>query len=82
MENSTFPSQRSVSSISTLNQGLDAHSSSSTTNNTEFVNHGKCIFHSLYFHWLSWEYFTNSNFSWGYPSLTMLVFRQMQEINM
>ncbi|WMV42117.1 hypothetical protein MTR67_035502, partial [Solanum verrucosum] len=71
MENSAFPSQRSVSSISTLNQGLDAHSSSSTTNNTEFVNHGKCIFHSLYFHWLSWEYFTNSNLSWGYPSLTI-----------
>ncbi|KAK4338573.1 hypothetical protein RND71_043060 [Anisodus tanguticus] len=39
MENSAFPSQRSVSSISTSNQGLDAHSSSSTANNnSEFLN--------------------------------------------
>ncbi|KAF3629488.1 putative carboxylesterase 17-like [Capsicum annuum] len=52
MENSAFPSQRSVSSISTSNQGLDASSSSSTTNgNTEFVNHGKCIFHFIGYHW-------------------------------
>ncbi|KAK4375230.1 hypothetical protein RND71_005907 [Anisodus tanguticus] len=42
MENSTFPSQRSISSISTSNQALDLHSNSGTTNNTsEFVNLGK-----------------------------------------
>ncbi|PHT40294.1 hypothetical protein CQW23_19148 [Capsicum baccatum] len=53
MENSAFPSQRSVSSISTSNQGLDASSSSSTTNgNTEFVNHGKCIFHKTRQEWI------------------------------
>ncbi|CAN4097881.1 unnamed protein product [Withania somnifera] len=41
MENSTFPSQRSISSISTSNPALDPHSNSGTTNNTsEFVNHG------------------------------------------
>uniref|UniRef100_M1BAQ8 Gag1-like clamp domain-containing protein n=1 Tax=Solanum tuberosum TaxID=4113 RepID=M1BAQ8_SOLTU len=80
MENSAFPSQRSVSSISTSNQGLDAHSSSSTTNNnTEFVNHGKCIFHSLCFHWLSWEYFANSNLSWGYPSLSLILWSKTRQ---
>lgn len=42
MDNSTFPSQRSVSSISTSNQVLDPNSSSgSTSNPPEFVNHGK-----------------------------------------
>ncbi|WMV34673.1 hypothetical protein MTR67_028058, partial [Solanum verrucosum] len=41
MENSTFPSQRSISSISTSNPALDPHSNSGTTSSTsEFVNHG------------------------------------------
>ncbi|XP_027085187.1 uncharacterized protein [Coffea arabica] len=41
MENSAFPSQRSVSSISTSNLTLDQQgTSSSTSNPTEFVNHG------------------------------------------
>ncbi|KAH0751248.1 hypothetical protein KY290_030480 [Solanum tuberosum] len=42
MENSTFPSLRSISSISTSNPALDPHSNSGTTSSTsEFVNHGK-----------------------------------------
>ncbi|XP_010324985.1 uncharacterized protein [Solanum lycopersicum] len=53
MENSAFPSQRSVSSISTSNQGLDAHSSSSTTNNnTEFVNHGLILWSKTRQEWI------------------------------
>ncbi|KAH0664223.1 hypothetical protein KY284_029154 [Solanum tuberosum] len=34
MENSTFPSQRSISSISTSNPALDPHSNSGTTSST------------------------------------------------
>ncbi|CAA2988926.1 Hypothetical predicted protein [Olea europaea subsp. europaea] len=42
MDNSAFPSQRSISSISTSNQTLDTHSNAgSTSNPSEFVNHGK-----------------------------------------
>ncbi|XP_015083430.1 uncharacterized protein LOC107026850 isoform X2 [Solanum pennellii] len=53
MENSAFPSQRSVSSISTSNQGLDAHSSSSTTNNnTDFVNHGLILWSKTRQEWI------------------------------
>lgn len=45
MDNSAFPSQRSMSSISTLNQVSDPNSSSgSTSNPPEFVNHGKYFF--------------------------------------
>lgn len=53
MENSAFPSQRSGSSISTSNQGLDAHSSSSSTNNkTEFVNHGLILWSKTRQEWI------------------------------
>ncbi|KAJ8527085.1 hypothetical protein K7X08_029562 [Anisodus acutangulus] len=53
MENSAFPSQRSVSSISTSNQGLDAHGSSSTTNNnSEFVNHGVILWSKTRQEWI------------------------------
>ncbi|CAN1325150.1 hypothetical protein LINPERPRIM_LOCUS33403, partial [Linum perenne] len=42
MENSALQSQRSMSSISTLNQPLDPCSNvGSTSNPSEFVNHGK-----------------------------------------
>ncbi|XP_077229278.1 uncharacterized protein LOC143862156 isoform X2 [Tasmannia lanceolata] len=44
MDNSGVHSQRSVSSISTSNQTLDPQSGvASTSNPTEFVNHGKCL---------------------------------------
>ncbi|KAG8375789.1 hypothetical protein BUALT_Bualt10G0137000 [Buddleja alternifolia] len=44
MDNSGFPSHRSMSSISTSNQTLDTHSSAGgTSNSSEFVNHGKHI---------------------------------------
>ncbi|KAL3500885.1 hypothetical protein ACH5RR_039978 [Cinchona calisaya] len=44
VDNSAFPSQRSISSISTSNQTLDPHgTSSSTGNHTEFVNHGRLL---------------------------------------
>ncbi|XP_016465234.1 uncharacterized protein LOC107788091 isoform X2 [Nicotiana tabacum] len=53
MENSAFPSQRSISSISTSNQGLDPHSSSSTTNNnSEFVNHGLILWSKTRQEWI------------------------------
>ncbi|XP_009758057.1 uncharacterized protein LOC107817598 isoform X1 [Nicotiana tabacum] len=53
MENSAFPSQRSISSISTSNQGLDPHSSSSTTNNNaEFVNHGLILWSKTRQEWI------------------------------
>ncbi|XP_060212293.1 uncharacterized protein LOC132639919 isoform X2 [Lycium barbarum] len=52
MENSTFPSQRSISSISTSNQALDPHSNSVTTNNaTEFVNHGLLLWNQTREQW-------------------------------
>lgn len=42
MDNSAVQSQRSVSSMSTSNPPLDPHGSvGSTSNPTEFVNHGK-----------------------------------------
>ncbi|KAL3366153.1 hypothetical protein AABB24_011019 [Solanum stoloniferum] len=48
MENSTFPSQRSISSISTSNPALDPHSNSGTTSSTsEFVNHGERMAYGL-----------------------------------
>ncbi|KAJ8560240.1 hypothetical protein K7X08_004298 [Anisodus acutangulus] len=52
MENSTFPSQRSISSISTSNQALDLHSNSGTTNNTsEFVNLGLLLWNQTRQQW-------------------------------
>ncbi|XP_059299304.1 uncharacterized protein LOC132052002 [Lycium ferocissimum] len=52
MENSTFPSQGSISSISTSNQALDPHSNSVTTNNaTEFVNHGLLLWNQTREQW-------------------------------
>lgn len=48
MDNSAFPSHRSVSSISTSNQTLDTHSSTAgTSNSSEFVNHGKYFYTAL-----------------------------------
>ncbi|XP_059274757.1 uncharacterized protein LOC132029522 isoform X2 [Lycium ferocissimum] len=53
MENSAFHSQRSASSISTSNQGLQAHSSSSTAhNNSEFVNHGLILWSKTRQEWI------------------------------
>ncbi|CAI9771492.1 unnamed protein product [Fraxinus pennsylvanica] len=44
MDNSAFPSHRSISSISTSYQTLDTHSNAgSTSNPSEFVNHGKYL---------------------------------------
>lgn len=40
MENSGVQSQRSISSISTSIQALDSHGTGSTSNPSEFVNHG------------------------------------------
>ncbi|XP_009800882.1 uncharacterized protein LOC107785432 isoform X1 [Nicotiana tabacum] len=52
MENSTFPSQRSITSISTSNPPLDPHSNSGTTNNTsEFVNHGLLLWNQTRQQW-------------------------------
>ncbi|KAK6119628.1 hypothetical protein DH2020_046651 [Rehmannia glutinosa] len=48
MDNSAFPSHRSISSISTSNQTLDTHSNADGTSNpSEFVNHGKYFLHYL-----------------------------------
>lgn len=41
MDNSGVQSQRSVSSISTSTQTHDTHGGVSTSNASEFVNHGK-----------------------------------------
>ncbi|KAK6787148.1 hypothetical protein RDI58_015673 [Solanum bulbocastanum] len=52
MENSTFPSQRSISSISTSNPALDPHSNSGTTSSTsEFVNHGLLLWNQTRQQW-------------------------------
>lgn len=53
MENSTFPSQRSVSSISTSNQALDLQGTSgSSSNPTEFVNHGLLLWNQARQLWI------------------------------
>ncbi|KAI5673407.1 hypothetical protein M9H77_13771 [Catharanthus roseus] len=53
MDNSAFPSQRSVSSISTSNQVLDPNSSSgSTSNPPEFVNHGLLLWNQTRQQWV------------------------------
>lgn len=41
MENSGVQSQRSISSISTSVQNVDHHGAGSTSNPSEFINHGK-----------------------------------------
>ncbi|MCD9639838.1 hypothetical protein HAX54_024584 [Datura stramonium] len=52
MENSTFPSQRSISSISTSNPALDPHINSGTTNSTsEFVNNGLLLWNQTRQQW-------------------------------
>ncbi|KAG6389316.1 hypothetical protein SASPL_150784 [Salvia splendens] len=56
MDNSAFPSYRSVSSISTSNQTLDTNSSTGgTSSSSEFVNHGKFFYIVLPFSLLLWN---------------------------
>ncbi|CAA2988924.1 Hypothetical predicted protein [Olea europaea subsp. europaea] len=53
MDNSAFPSQRSISSISTSNQTLDTHSNAgSTSNPSEFVNHGFLLWNQTRNQWI------------------------------
>ncbi|KAL8501834.1 hypothetical protein ACS0TY_021083 [Phlomoides rotata] len=53
MDNSAFPSHRSMSSISTSNQTLDTHSSiSGTSNSSEFVNHGFLLWNQTRQQWV------------------------------
>ncbi|XP_057799934.1 uncharacterized protein LOC131015540 isoform X3 [Salvia miltiorrhiza] len=53
MDNSAFPSHRSVSSISTSNQTLDTHSSTGgTSNSSEFVNHGLLLWNQTRQQWV------------------------------
>ncbi|GKV03265.1 hypothetical protein SLEP1_g15602 [Rubroshorea leprosula] len=51
MDNSTIQSQRSISSISISNQSLDP--SSSTSNPSEFVNHGLLLWNQTRQQWLA-----------------------------
>nr|GMD44117.1 uncharacterized protein LOC109169591 isoform X1 [Ipomoea batatas] len=51
MDNSTVPSQRSVSSISTSNLGLDC-STGTTNNHSEFVNHGFLLWNQIRQQWV------------------------------
>ncbi|XP_051137263.1 uncharacterized protein LOC127255653 isoform X2 [Andrographis paniculata] len=55
MDNSAFPSHRSISSISTSNQTIhDTHSSTSggTSNASEFVNHGFLLWNQTRQQWV------------------------------
>ncbi|KAH6761404.1 hypothetical protein C2S51_018353, partial [Perilla frutescens var. frutescens] len=53
MDNSAFPSHRSISSISTSNQNLDTHSSTGgTSNSSEFVNHGLLLWNQTRQQWI------------------------------
>ncbi|GAV80760.1 DUF4050 domain-containing protein [Cephalotus follicularis] len=53
IDNSAFQSQRSISSISTLNQPLDPHNSAgSTSNPSEFINHGLLLWNQTRQQWL------------------------------
>lgn len=56
MDNSAVHSERSISSISTLNQGLDTLGcvSSKTNNPSEFINHGKLIFVNFFYSLSDW----------------------------
>ncbi|CAN1164830.1 hypothetical protein LINPERPRIM_LOCUS33403 [Linum perenne] len=54
MENSALQSQRSMSSISTLNQPLDPCSNvGSTSNPSEFVNHGLLLWNQTRHQWVA-----------------------------
>lgn len=50
MDNSAFPSHRSISSISTVNQSLDTCSSSGAIQ-AEFVNHGLLLWNQIRQQW-------------------------------
>uniref|UniRef100_A0A5B7BRX3 Gag1-like clamp domain-containing protein n=1 Tax=Davidia involucrata TaxID=16924 RepID=A0A5B7BRX3_DAVIN len=53
MDNSAVQSQRSISSISTSNQTLDSQScAGSTSNPTEFVNHGLLLWNQTRQQWV------------------------------
>uniref|UniRef100_A0A7C9CVL2 Gag1-like clamp domain-containing protein n=1 Tax=Opuntia streptacantha TaxID=393608 RepID=A0A7C9CVL2_OPUST len=53
MENSTIQSQRSISSISMSNQNADPHSSTgSTSNPSEFINHGLLLWNEIRQQWV------------------------------
>ncbi|KAL1532643.1 hypothetical protein AAHA92_32627 [Salvia divinorum] len=53
MDNSAFPSYRSVSSISTSNQTLDTNSSTGgTSNSSEYVNHGLLLWNQTRQQWV------------------------------
>ncbi|KAK6140698.1 hypothetical protein DH2020_025550 [Rehmannia glutinosa] len=53
MDNSAFPSHRSISSISTSNQTLDTHSNADGTSNpSEFVNHGLLLWNQTRQQWV------------------------------
>ncbi|GAB2275466.1 hypothetical protein Dimus_010224 [Dionaea muscipula] len=52
MENSTVQSQRSISSISTVNQILDRSSTGSSSNPSEFVNHGLLLWGQVRQQWV------------------------------
>nr|XP_029117293.1 uncharacterized protein LOC105033975 isoform X2 [Elaeis guineensis] len=51
MENSGVQSQRSISSISTSMQNLDHHGAASTSNPSEFVNHGLLLWNQTRLQW-------------------------------
>ncbi|KAL3497385.1 hypothetical protein ACH5RR_040117 [Cinchona calisaya] len=56
MDNSAFPSQRSISSISTSNQTIGPHGTSgSSSNPTEFVNHGLLLWTQTRQQWVGDE---------------------------
>ncbi|PIN09871.1 hypothetical protein CDL12_17559 [Handroanthus impetiginosus] len=53
MDNSAFPSHRSISSISTSNQTVDTQTSAGGTSNTsEFVNHGLLLWNQIRQQWV------------------------------
>ncbi|KAJ9688655.1 hypothetical protein PVL29_014353 [Vitis rotundifolia] len=53
IDNSTVQSQRSISSISTSNQSLTQYSGiGSTSNNSEFINHGLLLWNQTRLQWV------------------------------
>ncbi|XP_057833413.1 uncharacterized protein LOC131044159 isoform X1 [Cryptomeria japonica] len=52
MDNSTAPSQRSVSSLSVSNPNADIRGTNSNSNNTEFVNHALNLWNEMRRQWV------------------------------
>ncbi|EHA8590834.1 putative Germin-like protein subfamily 1 member 15 [Cocos nucifera] len=52
MENSGVQSQRSISSISISAQNLDHHGAGSTSNPSEFINHGLLLWNQTRQQWI------------------------------